>query len=109
MTVENNIVQYVENLDDYEEMESLDYKNPMLNYGVPFLKDRKMSIPFALAANAKEGWVDVYVALGLDTGGMMFVPAIDQDKREAIIHRVSADVKILKVDPKTGEFVKKSA
>ena len=108
----NNIVEYLENLDDYEEMETLDYADPDNNRGVPFLVDRRMSIPFARAANAKEGWVDVYVALGMDTGGGMFVPAIDNQKKEVLIHRVYDRIKILKVEvqgPQEAGFVKKSA
>jgi hypothetical protein len=108
----NNVVEYLENIDDYEEMETLDYADPNNNRGVPFLVERHMSIPWAKAANAKEGWVDVYVALGIDTGGSFFVPAIDAEKREAIIHRVYGNIKILKVEvqgPQTAGYVKKTA
>jgi hypothetical protein len=108
----NNIVEYLYNLDDYEEMETLDYGDPNNNRGVPFMADRCMSVPFAKAANAKEGWVDVYVALGMDIGGGMFAPAIDHEKKEAIIHRVYGNVKILKVEMLTTDkagYVKKTA
>jgi hypothetical protein len=107
----NNIVEYLENLDDYEEMETLDYADPKNNRGVPFLADRHMSIPWARAANAKEGWVDVYVTLGMDIGGGMFVPAIDNEKKEVLIHRVYDNIKILKVEiqgPQQAGYVKKT-
>jgi len=102
-----NIVERLESLDGYEEMESVDYADPNNNNGVPFLVDSNMSIPYARAANAKEGWVDVYVIFGMDTNGKFFVPAVDLERKECIMHRVYSKIKILKVDAESGIFINK--
>jgi len=96
-----------ENISELKTMSFLDYGiGP--RYGVVILDG--IIVTQALRANAEEGWVDVYVALGIDKFGMM-IPArvIDNNTgdRDVAIYRVYGDIKILELDPSTAEYIKR--
>lgn len=100
---ENLISVQLENIDDYETVDEIDYADPIKSNGIPFVGKR--SVPLALRANMKESWVDVFVLFGLEESGLLFNP-INPDN-SSMTHRVEVqDLKILKMSPEGG-FIKK--
>lgn len=98
-----------ENISELKTMKTLDYKNGP-RYGVVVLDG--IIVTQALRANAQEGWVDLYVALGIDkTGRMTPARIIDRAGRrgDVAIYRVYGNLTILELDPNTAEYIKKEA
>ncbi len=107
MTFENFSIK-VPDPDMYETLNSIDYETPPFQHGIPVVDNQ--TVTFASKANAKEGWVDLYVVLGIDDWGMMIPAKVRQPdgSSRALTHRIYTPVKILKVDPVTGDFIRRS-
>lgn len=94
-----------DNIDELETMDFVDYEKGPYN-GIVIMDG--IVATQALRANAKESWVDVYVALGIDKSGM-FIPArvTNSDGRGVAIYRVYGPITILKLSLSGEQYIKK--